>query len=60
MQVSKHTYISLLCHLKGLKRSDTSVATSILSAQILGEMADSRTGTGHIQHEPGASCSARK
>lgn len=69
-----HTYIFLLCHLRGPRNDSTSVAASRPNTQnlvfntilqskepgLLRETADSRTGAGNTQDEPGASCSARK
>lgn len=71
--VSIYIYIFLLCQLRR-SNNDTPVATSTSSTQILvskiilqqkepgllGEVADSRTGAGNIQHEPRACCSVRK
>lgn len=68
-QVSIHTYIPLLCQLRGPRRNETPVAMGKRGAQILvsprkgnrasWRMAGSRTGTGNIQDESGVYCSNR-
>ena len=68
------TLFFLLCLLREPKRNDTAEAIRMPNAQILvsdaipqgkepvllREMTGSRTATGNIQDEPGASCRARE
>lgn len=62
-----YTHVSLLCQLRMPKSNDTSAQTLLSNPilhynepRFLGEMAESRSGARNRQHEPGASCSARK